>query len=207
MPLYKLSWPWKRTPATQDERDLERSKVLSRCPSAPNWDYTTRSGASAAPVLPTFQITKTQRRRERGNRERQERAPHHGAFRRGQPQHRQPGILNPFRQHAPPRVGHRLADHADHPRIQHRGHRQGNEPAPWHARQMIARGEEDRRHQRDQIPKPGIELNPRVLVGRRRRSPAPGTAPRRRCARCAGRSAHRAGRRRPERVPRISKGP
>ena len=59
VPLYKLSWPWKRKPATEDERDLERSKVLSRCPSAPTWDYTTRPGATAGPVLPTFQIAKT----------------------------------------------------------------------------------------------------------------------------------------------------
>jgi anaerobic magnesium-protoporphyrin IX monomethyl ester cyclase len=43
IPLYKLSWPWRRRPATQEQRDEEREKVLARCPSAPNWSYKVRT--------------------------------------------------------------------------------------------------------------------------------------------------------------------
>jgi anaerobic magnesium-protoporphyrin IX monomethyl ester cyclase len=50
IPLYKLSWPWKRPPTTQAERDREREKVLARCPSAPTSTYKPRpaNGESVA---------------------------------------------------------------------------------------------------------------------------------------------------------------
>lgn len=59
VPLYKLSWPWKRTRTTQAERDMDRAKVLARCPSAPNWDYQARSGVASAPVFVTLHTTNT----------------------------------------------------------------------------------------------------------------------------------------------------
>jgi anaerobic magnesium-protoporphyrin IX monomethyl ester cyclase len=48
IPLYRLSWRWKRQGATEAERDAEREKVLARCPSAPNWDYKVRG--NSAPI-------------------------------------------------------------------------------------------------------------------------------------------------------------
>jgi radical SAM superfamily enzyme YgiQ (UPF0313 family) len=50
IPLYKLSWPWKRRAATQVERDEEREKVLARCPSAPTWSYKPRAADGDAPA-------------------------------------------------------------------------------------------------------------------------------------------------------------
>jgi radical SAM superfamily enzyme YgiQ (UPF0313 family) len=57
IPLYKLSWPWKRTPATQVERDEAREKVLAKCPSAATVSYQRRSanpgtGTPVKPVIP-----------------------------------------------------------------------------------------------------------------------------------------------------------
>jgi hypothetical protein len=59
VPLYKLSWPWKRTRATPAERDMDRAKVLARCPSAPNWDYQARSGVASTPALATLHTKNT----------------------------------------------------------------------------------------------------------------------------------------------------
>ncbi len=50
IPFYKVQWPWRRRPATQVERDVEREKLLSRCPSAPNWDYSLRKPAAGEPT-------------------------------------------------------------------------------------------------------------------------------------------------------------
>jgi radical SAM superfamily enzyme YgiQ (UPF0313 family) len=66
IPFYKIPWPWKRSPSTDVERDVEREKVLARCPSAPNWNYksrtTTATSASstsgeAGSVPETFGVT------------------------------------------------------------------------------------------------------------------------------------------------------
>jgi anaerobic magnesium-protoporphyrin IX monomethyl ester cyclase len=59
VPLYKLSWPWKRQRATEADREMERAKVLARCPSAPNWDYTARSTVASAPVFATLHTKNT----------------------------------------------------------------------------------------------------------------------------------------------------
>lgn len=57
IPLYKLSWPWRRAPKTEVGRAEEREKVLARCPSAPTVTYTRRAPVVATGTLDAAPVT------------------------------------------------------------------------------------------------------------------------------------------------------
>jgi hypothetical protein len=46
IPFYKIPLPWGKKRTAED-----KVRILSRCPSAPNWDYSTRKGLPALPVV------------------------------------------------------------------------------------------------------------------------------------------------------------